>query len=138
MTRRSVKNNILQITDENGSPLFSIEETISGDTLKMALSGKIQNNTAYEFEDEVMAALSVCKNSVCSNPICNRIKCTQYIFNLSNVTYISSMALHSFLEFQNVIDGFEKSSMIILNPSEAVMERLTETGYIDLLDIREE
>ena len=115
--------------------IFTMKEELSADSLIVGIAGSVQTDAVYEFEDEILAALSVCKNAVCNNPTCNRINFKNLVFDLSRVTYISSAALRSFLKYQGIIDSCEMH-MSIINPSEPVMQRLEETGYIDILDIQ--
>ena len=128
MYKREITNNFIDIKDEKGNVLFTMKEELSGETLIIGIAGSLGADTVYELEDEVLAALSVCNNSVCSNPICNRISFKNLVFDLSRINYISSSTLRSFLKYDNM-------HMRVINPSESVMSRLEETGYIDILDI---
>lgn len=135
MYKREITNNFIDIKDEKGNVLFTMKEELSGETLIIGIAGSLGADTVYELEDEVLAALSVCNNSVCSNPICNRISFKNLVFDLSRINYISSSTLRSFLKIQGVIDKYDNMHMRVINPSESVMSRLEETGYIDILDI---
>ncbi|MBR6940795.1 MAG: STAS domain-containing protein [Clostridia bacterium] len=136
MTKRKINNNILEIYDEKNTLLLSVREETENDTLIFTLSGIIQNDTTYELTDEVMAALSICRNSVCNNPTCDRKAYHNFIFDLSGITYISNSALHAFLNFQNVIDELDNAHMALINPSDAVLNQINDTGYDEILDIR--
>ncbi|MBR3439751.1 MAG: STAS domain-containing protein [Clostridia bacterium] len=136
MFKRTVCDNFIDVVDDKGNVAFTIKEELTDDTLIVGLAGSVQSEAVYEFEDEILAALSICNNTVCSNPVCNRTSFKNLEFDLSRVTYISSVALRSFLKFQSIIDGHDGFSMFVVNPSPSVVERLNETGYADILDIR--
>ena len=62
MKTRRMNNNVLEICDESNNVILSIAEEVKEDnTMFISLRGEIVNEVAHEFEDEVMAALSVCK-----------------------------------------------------------------------------
>ncbi|GEM_PF-6136733 len=135
MKRRIINGSVLSIADSDDKILFSMEERVSGNSFIIRLKGDIQTEVAKDFEDEIMAILSVSKKSVCCNPVCDRVVCRRLVFDLSLVTYISSTALHTFLKYQNIVDNIEKGSMVICNPSQAVLDMLNETGFTDILDV---
>ena len=137
MYKIEVCDNFLDIKDEKNNVVFTMKEALSADSLIVGIAGSVQTDAVYEFEDEIMAALSVCKNAVCCNPTCNRISFNNLIFDLSRVTYISSAALKAFLKIQGVVDSCDMH-MSVINPSEQVMQRLEETGYVDILEIKVE
>ena len=85
MKTRRMNNNVLEICDENNEVILSIEEKAIENGLEIYLKGEIKNEVSHEFEDEVMAALSVC---------------SKLIINFEKVTYIASMALKSLLSIQ--------------------------------------
>ncbi len=136
MFKRTVCDNFIDVKDDRGSVIFTVKEELTDDTLMVGLAGSIQTDAVYEFEDEILAALSVCKNSVCSHPVCNRASFRNLVFDLSRVVYISSVALRSFLKFQGIIDEMDNATMTVINPSQPVIERLRETGYTDIIDVR--
>lgn len=124
MKMRRMNNNVLEICDENSNIVLSITENISeGETMIITLTGEIRNEVAYEFEDEVMAALSVCK---------------KIELDFEKVSYIASMALKSLLSIQRMIDEIENSSMVLTHVSSEVMTILKETGFSDILEIEAE
>ncbi len=121
MKTRRMNNNVLEICDENGTAILSIEESLSDEgSMIIKISGEIGNEVAHEFEDEVMAALSVCKNLV---------------LDLEKVSYIASMALKSLLSVQQMIDEIENSSMVLSRVSPEVMNIFKESGFSDILAI---
>ncbi len=121
MKTRRMNNNVLEICDENGIAILSIEEKLSDESsMIIKISGEIGNEVAHEFEDEVMAALSVCKNLV---------------LDLEKVSYIASMALRSLLSVQQMIDEIENSSMVLSRVSPEVLNIFKESGFSDILAI---
>lgn len=122
MKIRRMNNNILEICDENNEVILSFTEQFIEGEINISISGKITNEVAHDFEDEVMAAFTVCKNIV---------------LDFSNVTYIASFALKALLSIQQMIDEDEKSRMILTNVSEEVMGILKESGFSEILNIQE-
>ena len=90
--------------------------------MHIAVTGEIKNEVAHEFEDEIMAAFSVCRN----------IK-----LDLSKVTYIASIAMRALLSLQQIIDENEGSSLIITSMSPEVKEAFDVSGFLDILNIAE-
>ena len=120
MKIRRMNNNVLEICDEDSKAILSIAEELVEGKLKITLSGEIKNEVAHEFEDEVMAALSVCRN---------------LIIDFKGVTYIASFALKSLLSIQQMIDEIENSSMVLIHVSKEVMSIFKESGFLEILMI---
>ncbi len=120
MKKRRMNNGVLEICDEDDQVILSIAESLRDGTMCMELSGQIRNEVAYEFEDEVMAALTVCPS---------------ILIKLENVSYIASMALRSLLSVQQVIDDMEGASMTLVDVSPEVMEILKESGFSEILTV---
>lgn len=119
-----MNNNVLEICDESNNVILSIAEEVKEDnTMFISLCGEIVNEVAHEFEDEVMAALSVCK----------KLK-----IDFSKVTYIASMALKSLLSVQQMIDEIDGASMILICVSKEVMQIMKESGFSEILEIESE
>lgn len=124
MKKRHMKNNVLEIYDDDNNLVLSISEELSDDgTMVIKLAGEIKNTVAYEFEDEVMAALSVCK---------------KIELNFEKVSYIASMALKSLLSIQQIIDETDDSDMILTDISPQVMDIFNESGFSEILEIKKE
>ena len=124
MKKRHMKNNVLEIYDDDNILVLSISEELSDDgTMVIKLAGEIKNTVAYEFEDEVMAALSVCK---------------KIELNFEKVSYIASMALKSLLSIQQIIDETDDSDMILTDISPQVMDIFNESGFLEILEIKKE
>lgn len=122
MNTRRMNNNVLEICNKDGEAILSFAESMENDVLLIKLEGQIKNEVAHEFEDEVMAALSVCP---------------KLAINLEKVTYISSMAMKSLLSAQQMIDEIDGASMTLVKVSPIVMEKLKESGLYDILSIEE-
>ena len=118
-----MNNNVLEICDEDSKVILAIVEELVDGKLKITLSGEIKNEVAHEFEDEVMAALSVCP---------------KLIIDFSKVTYIASFALKSLLSVQQMIDEIDNSSMVLIHVSKEVMSIFKESGFSEILMIENE
>lgn len=123
MKTRRMNNNVLEICDENNEVILSIEEKAIENGIEIYLKGEIKNEVSHEFEDEVMAALSVC---------------SKLIINFEKVTYIASMALKSLLSIQQIIDETDGSSMLITHISPVVKDIFDESGFSEILEIETE
>lgn len=123
MKIRRMNNNVLEICDEDANVILAIAEELVDGKLKITLSGEIKNEVAHEFEDEVMAALSVYPN---------------LIIDFSKVTYIASFALKSLLSVQQMIDEIDNSSMVLVHVSKEVMSIFKESGFSEILMIENE
>ena len=113
----------MEIYDDHGQFMFSIEESVDSDAMVILLNGKIKNEVAHDFEDEVIAALSVCR---------------KIILDMSKLTYIASVALKSLLSAQQLIDTMDGASMTLVHVSKEVMKILDDSGFSDLLAIEED
>lgn len=123
MKTRKVNGNALEIYDENNNFILSIDEKVSADKcMLISLSGEIKNEVAHDFEDEIMAALSVCK---------------KIEIDFEKVTYIASMALRSLLSVQQIIDEMNEAQMILKKISPEVMSVFKESGFSEILEIEE-
>ena len=100
--------------------LFTLSEIISDDVMLISLSGKLSNLVASEFEEEVMAALTVC----------HKLR-----LDFSGVTYIASGVLRVLLSAQQVIDSIEGAEMVLAGVTGEVMTTLHEAGFDDILEI---
>ena len=139
MYKREVSDNFIDIKDERDSVVFTLKEELTDGNLIIGIAGSLQTDAVYEFEDEVLAALSVCDKAANNQAAFRNL--TNYCvgtgrLDLSRISYISSAALRSFLKFQSIIDKYDSMHMSVVNPSAPVMSRLEETGYVDILDIK--
>lgn len=121
MTTRRMNGEELEILSGN-TVVLSIREELNEGIMTISLNGEIRNEVAHEFEDEVMAAFSVCENV--------RI-------DLEKVGYIASMAMKALLSVQQMIDENENASLVIVRLSPAVKEKFEKSGFVDILNIEE-
>ena len=102
--------------------IISLSEKLIENAMRIVVSGEIKNEVAHEFEDELMAAFSVC----------NIVK-----LDLSKVTYIASIAMRALLSVQQIIDENETASLVITSMSPEVKEMFETSGFLDILNIEE-
>ena len=121
MNTRRVNGDTLAITNED-KVIISFSEKFVDNEMHIVVSGEIKNEVAHEFEDELMAALSVC----------NIIK-----LDLSKVTYIASIAMSALLSVQQIIDENDEASLVIINLSAEVREVFETAGFLDIFRIEE-
>ncbi len=122
MITREMVDGVLEILLD-GTRVLCIREQMKDDIFYMEAEGEIRNEVAHEFEDELMAAVSVCR----------KIR-----LDLSKITYLASGALRSLLSVQQIIDEQEGAEMILVHVSEPVMEALKESGFDEILFIEED
>ena len=122
MITREMVDGVLEILLD-GTRVLCIREQMKNDIFYMEAEGEIRNEVAHEFEDELMAAVSVCR----------KIR-----LDLSKITYLASGALRSLLSVQQIIDEQEGAEMILVHVSEPVMEALKESGFDEILFIEED
>ncbi len=121
MNTRRMNGDTLEIL--NGEELIiSLSEKLIDDEMHIVVTGEIKNEVAHEFEDELMAAFSVCKI----------VK-----LDLSKATYIASIAMRALLSVQQIIDENDDSSLVITSVSPEVKEMFETSGFIDILNIEE-
>lgn len=121
MNVRRMNGEILEIV--NGDEvLISFSEKLIEKEMHIVVSGELKNEVAHEFEDELMAAFSVC----------NVVK-----VDLSKVTYIASIAMRALLSVQQIIDENSEASLVISKISKEVKEMFESSGFIDILNIEE-
>lgn len=122
MITREMVDGVLEILLD-GTRVLCIREQMKDDIFYMEAEGEIRNEVAHEFEDELMAAVSVCR----------KIR-----LDLSKITYLASGALRSLLSVQQIIDEQEGAEMILAHVSEPVMEALKESGFDEILFMEED
>ena len=121
MNTRRMNGNTLELL-EGDTVIASLDEALVDGDMHIVVTGEIKNEVAHEFEDELMAAFSVC----------NVVK-----LDLSKVTYIASIALRALLSVQQIIDENEKAALIITNMSSEVKDIFEPLGFLDILAIEE-
>ena len=119
MNIRRMNGDTLEILSGD-SVLLSITETMVDGEMHIDVVGEIRNEVAHEFEDELMAAFSVCSR------IC---------LDLSKTEYIASFAMKALLSIQQIIDENEGASLLLTGLSPAVKSTFDEAGFLDILNI---
>lgn len=119
---RRMNGDVLEIYDNKENVLMTLEESVKGNVFDIKVNGEIRNEVAHEFEDEIMAALSVCKNIE---------------IDMSKTTYIASLTLKSLLSIQQIIDTMDDTSLVFYNLSSQIKEIFEESGFIDIFCIEE-
>lgn len=122
MNVRRISGDTLEIL--NGETVIvSLSEKLVNQEMHIAVCGEIKNEVAHEFEDELMAAFSVC----------NVVR-----LDLSKVSYIASIAMRALLSVQQIIDENEAAALIIVGMSSEVKETFDASGFLDILTIEEQ
>ena len=99
---------------------MNIVKTQEGTTLTVALAGRLDTVTAPQLEGELRTAV----NGI-----------TELIFDLSDLSYISSAGLRVLLSAQKVMN--RQGSMTIRNVKPEIMDIFDVTGFVDILNIEE-
>ena len=97
---------------------MTINKTLNGKTLNIALEGRLDTMTAPELEAELNQSLS---------------SADELVFDFSKLDYISSAGLRVLLSAHKVMSG--KGGMKITNVNEIVREVFDVTGFSDILTI---
>ena len=97
---------------------MTIQKTRNGNELTIALTGRLDTNTAPQLELE----LNGCLASV-----------EKLIFDLAALEYISSAGLRVILSAQKVMN--RQGEMVVRNVNEMVQEVFEITGFTDILTI---
>lgn len=121
MNVRRMNGNTLEILSGD-KVVISLSEEMIDDAMNIKVSGEILNEVAHDFEDEVMASFSVCKN----------VK-----IDLGEVNYIASLAMRALLSVQQIVDETDESSLTITRLSDEVKKVFEEAGFMDILSIEE-
>lgn len=97
---------------------MEIQKTLQDKKLSIALTGRLDTNTAPHLETEL-------KRSVTG--------ITELEFDFSGLEYISSAGLRVLLAAQKVMN--KQGSMVLRGVQEPVMEVFEITGFVDILTI---
>ena len=98
--------------------MLNIEKKLDGNTLTVALEGRLDTTTAPQLETELKAALDGADS---------------LILDFEKLEYISSAGLRVLLSAQKMMS--KKGGMKILHVSDVIMEIFEVTGFIDILTI---
>lgn len=121
MITRRMNNNSLEILSD-GNVIMSVAEEMKGNEMLISISGEIRNETAHEFEDELMAAFSVCGNIRIS---------------FEKTTYIASLAMRTLLSVQQLVDEKDGASLVITGVNGIVREIFDDAGFFDILTVED-
>lgn len=117
--KRSMEDDTLVISLENGTELLRIRELREAERMSFILSGELRNEIAYEFEDELTAVLTVCRNV--------RI-------DMSRLEFISSAGLRALLNAQHMADDTAGCRLVISGISDNVKKIFEENGFTELFE----
>lgn len=97
---------------------MQINKTIDGDTLNIALEGRLDTMTAPELEAAVKGDLDSVEAAV---------------LDVKGLEYVSSAGLRVILSIHKALAG--KKGFVVKNPNETVTEVFEVTGFSDILTI---
>lgn len=97
---------------------MTINRTVNGSVLTLALEGRLDTTTAPQLEAEVKASIA---------------GVTEFILDMKDLAYISSAGLRVLLAAQKQMN--KQGSMVLKNVCEAIMEVFEVTGFSDILTI---
>ncbi len=120
MSKRSVENDSLIIRDENGKKLLSMQERYEDGVMNIRLDGNVTMNVAHDFEDELMAATTVC---------------SRIVIDFSGVDVLVSPGLKTLLAVQKRLDEYPNASLCLKGIRPSVMDIFEETGFSELFEI---
>ena len=99
---------------------MEIKKFLNDAKLTVKISGRIDTNTSIQLKKEVMGDIEDINN---------------LIFDLDEVTYISSAALRVFLAMGNTMQ--QQGKMSIINANSDLMDVFKVTGFTEIMDIHE-
>ena len=117
---RKLEGGKVVVTDEKGSEVLRIEEVIEGKKAFFKIIGELRSELACELEDELTAAMTVCKDI--------RI-------DLSEMIFIAGAGLKNMLRIQKETERTEDMTFVICGLSDKVKEIFDENGFLDLFEI---
>ncbi|MCR5087249.1 MAG: STAS domain-containing protein [Lachnospiraceae bacterium] len=97
---------------------MTIQKTLAGTSLTVAPEGRLDTITSPQLESELRADM----NAV-----------TNLVFDLANLTYISSAGLRVILSAQKAMN--KKGTMVLRNVRPEIMEIFEITGFSSILTI---
>lgn len=95
-----------------------INKEVNGDSLTIALDGRLDTTTAPQLEAEVTSSLDGVKN---------------FVIDMEKLVYVSSAGLRVLLKAQKIMN--KQGSMVIKNVSSEIKEIFEVTGFDELLTI---
>ncbi|MDR3271298.1 MAG: STAS domain-containing protein [Peptococcaceae bacterium] len=118
---RKVVDDTLYVLDSDGGVVLSIKETTGDGAMIFTVGGKMTNEAAPEFEDELMTVLTIGQ---------------RVVLDFSGLAYISAPGLNALLAAQRLTEE-TSGGFYVLNLTEPVREIFEHTGFIDLIDVRQ-
>ena len=97
---------------------MTIQKTLNGSTLSMALEGRLDTTTAPQLEAELKASMD---------------GITELELDFEKLEYLSSAGLRVLLAAQKVMN--KQGKMVIRHVNETIQEVFEITGFIDILTI---
>lgn len=97
---------------------MEIKKEMNGTTLNVAVSGRVDTNTAPQLEAELQSSFDSIESLV---------------LDFKDVAYISSAGLRVLLASQKIM--VKKGGMTLINVSDDIMEIFEVTGFSDILTI---
>ena len=97
---------------------MTINKTLEGSTLNIALEGRLDTTTSPELEAELHDKLT---------------GITELNFDLKELEYISSAGLRVLLSVQKVMN--RQGKMVVRNVRPEIMEIFEVTGFVDILTL---
>ena len=98
---------------------MNISKNIDGNTMNIALEGRLDTTTSPRLEEEVRADIG---------------GITELNFDLAALEYISSAGLRVIMAAQKIMS--KQGSMSVINASEEVKEIFEVTGFSSIIDIK--
>ncbi len=95
-----------------------INKEVNGDSLTIALDGRLDTTTAPQLEAEITSSLDGVKN---------------FVIDMEKLVYVSSAGLRVLLKAQKIMN--KQGSMVIKNVSQDIKEIFEVTGFDELLSI---
>lgn len=99
---------------------MTIEKKINGEAVTLAVTGRLDTQTAPELEKELDAVLPDCK---------------ELVFEMNGLEYVSSAGLRVILKAQKAMNA--QGSMKLTGVNDNVMEVFDITGFLDILTIEQ-
>ena len=97
---------------------MTIEKKLSGESLTLMVSGRLDTQTAPELENELDSVLAGLK---------------ELTFDFANLEYVSSAGLRVILKAQKAMNA--QGSMKLTGVNDSIMEVFDITGFLDILTI---
>lgn len=119
---RKVVGDAIIISDESGREVLKINEKPSEHSMEYTVEGELNNDIAYELEDELIAGISVRK---------------KLDIDMRELTYIASSGIRSLLKVQHMIDERTGYEMILRGVNPLVKDIMKKNGFFDLFKIEE-